>query len=57
MMKTYKFQTVNEATYKGNYQVKLSNRFAVLESLQYDADINSAWEIIKGGITISAKGV
>jgi hypothetical protein len=57
MIKSDKFKKVNQAIYKGKYQVKLSNRFAILESLKYDVDINSAWEIIKGSIKRSAKGV
>jgi hypothetical protein len=36
------------------YQVKISNRFATLETLHDDAEINRAWEIIRE-IKISAK--
>jgi hypothetical protein len=32
---------------KEKYQVKISNRFAALESLDESFDINNAWEILK----------
>jgi hypothetical protein len=37
------------------YQIKNSNRFAVLEYLNVSEDINRAWENIKRSIKISAK--
>jgi len=38
------------------YQIKISNRFAALESLNDRQDTNRAWENIKESIKISAKG-
>jgi hypothetical protein len=32
---------------KEKYQVKISNRFADLENLGYDVDMNWAWESIR----------
>jgi predicted metallo-beta-lactamase superfamily hydrolase len=37
------------------YQIKISNRFAPLENLNYSKDINRAWENIKKNIKTSAK--
>jgi hypothetical protein len=37
------------------YQVEVSNRFAALEDLDAEVDINSAWETIRENIKISAK--
>jgi hypothetical protein len=35
--------------------VEVSNRFAALEDLDTEVEINSAWEIIRENIKISAK--
>jgi hypothetical protein len=37
------------------YQIEITNRFAVLEILDNDRDINRAWENIKEGIQTSAR--
>jgi hypothetical protein len=39
----------------GKYQAEISNRFAVLESLDESLDINNAWESIRENIKTSAK--
>jgi chromatin segregation and condensation protein Rec8/ScpA/Scc1 (kleisin family) len=36
-------------------QIKIPNRFAALENLSVDEDINRTWESIKENIKISAK--
>jgi hypothetical protein len=42
---------------KEKYQVEISNRFAVLESLVESFGINNAWEIIRENIKTSAKDI
>jgi hypothetical protein len=46
----------NELDVRKQYQVKISNRFAALESLSDSEDITRAWEKIKEDIKTSAKG-
>jgi hypothetical protein len=38
-----------------NYQIKISNRFAVLKNLNDSMNANGAWENLKENISISAK--
>jgi hypothetical protein len=40
---------------KEKYHVAVSNRFAALEDLDTEVEINSAWETIRENIKISAK--
>jgi hypothetical protein len=40
---------------KGKYCIEVSNRFAALEDLDAEVEINSAWEAIRENITISGK--
>jgi hypothetical protein len=40
---------------KEQYHVGVSNRFAALENLDAEVENNSAWEMIRENITISAK--
>jgi hypothetical protein len=40
---------------KGQFHVEVSNRFAALEDLDTEVEINSAWETIRENIRISAK--
>jgi hypothetical protein len=46
---------LNEVEVKEQYQVQISNRFASLENLDNDVDINTAYETIRNNIKISAK--
>jgi hypothetical protein len=46
---------LNEVEGKEQYRVEVSNRFAALEDLGVEVEINSAWEMIRENITISAK--
>jgi hypothetical protein len=41
---------------KEQFLVEVSNRFAALEDLDAEVEINSAWETIRENIKISAKG-
>jgi hypothetical protein len=40
---------------KDQYQVTIKNKFAALENLDDNGDINRAWDTIKDNIRISAK--
>ena len=46
---------LNELEVKEQYQIEITNRFAALEDLDVDEDINRAWENIKENIKTSAK--
>jgi hypothetical protein len=46
---------LNEAEGKEQYQAEISSRFAALENLDAEVDINRAWETITENIKISAK--
>jgi hypothetical protein len=46
---------LNELEVRKNYQIEITNRFAALENLDNDGDINRAWENIKDSIKTSAK--
>ena len=45
----------NELDVKKQYQIEISNRFADLENLSGNEDINRAWENIKENIKTSAR--
>jgi hypothetical protein len=51
----FNLKKVNEVEGKEQYRVEVSNRFAALEDLDAEVDINSAWETIRENIKISAK--
>jgi hypothetical protein len=46
---------LNNVEGKEQFRVEVSNRFAALEDLDSEVEINSAWETIREIITISAK--
>ena len=46
---------LNELVVKEKYQIDITNRFAALENLDVDEDVNRAWENINGNIKTSAK--
>jgi hypothetical protein len=54
-MEKFNFAKLNEVRGKEQYRVEVSNRFAALEDLDAEVEINSAWEMIGENITISAK--
>jgi hypothetical protein len=43
---------LNELQGKKQYGVEISNKFAAMENLNTDVDINRAWETIRGNIKI-----
>jgi hypothetical protein len=49
-METFNLKKLNDVEIKGQYQVKISNRFAGLENLNNDdddVDINRTWKSIR----------
>jgi hypothetical protein len=56
-MERFNLKKINEVEAKEKYHVEVSNRFAALEDLDAEAEINSAWETIRENIKISAKRV
>jgi hypothetical protein len=54
-MERFNLKKLNEVEDKQQYLVETSNRFAALENLDIEEDINRAWETIRVNIKISAK--
>ena len=54
-METFNLRKLNELEVSKQYQIKIRNMLAALESLSDSADINSAWKNIKENIRTSAK--
>jgi hypothetical protein len=56
-MEKFNFKTLNEVGVNEQFHVEGSNRFAALEDLDAELEINSAWETIRENIKISAKQI
>jgi hypothetical protein len=54
-MKRFDLRKLNDAEVKEQYQVKITNRFAALENIDDNVDMNRAWENIRENIKTSAK--
>jgi hypothetical protein len=54
-MERFNIKKLNEVEGKGQFRVEVSNRFAALDDLDAEVEINSAWETIRENIKISAK--
>jgi hypothetical protein len=54
-LERFNLKKLNEVECKEQYCVEVSNRFAALEDLDAEVEINSAWETIRENIKISAK--
>jgi hypothetical protein len=54
-MERFNLKKLNDVEGKGQFCVEVSNRFATLEDLDTEVEINSAWETIRENINISAK--
>jgi hypothetical protein len=54
-MERFNLQKLNMVGGKEQYRVEVSNRFAALEDLDAEMEINSAWEMLRENINISAK--
>jgi len=51
----FNLRKLNDLEVKETYQIEITNRFAALENLNVDEDVNMAWENIKENIRISDK--
>jgi hypothetical protein len=51
-MERFNLKKLNEVEGKEQYHVEVSNRFATLEDLDTEVEINSAWETIRENIKI-----
>jgi hypothetical protein len=51
----FNLKKLNEIEGKEQYRVEVSNTFSGLEDLEAEVEINSAWEMIKENIKMSAK--
>jgi hypothetical protein len=54
-MERFNLKQLNEEEVKEQYQVTIKNKFAALENLDDNGDINKAWGTIRENIEISAK--
>jgi hypothetical protein len=54
-MEMFNLKQLNKVEGKEQFCVEVSNRFAALEDLDTEVEINSAWETIRENIKISAK--
>jgi hypothetical protein len=55
MWRDFNLKQLNEEEVKEQYQVTIKNKFAALENLDDNGDINQAWETIRENIRISGK--
>ena len=53
----FNLRKLNEPKVRKHYQIEITNRFAALENLSDNEDINRAWENIEENIKTSAKRV
>ena len=51
----FNLRKLNEPEVREEYQIEITNRFAALENLNDDEDVNRTWENIKESIQMSAK--
>jgi hypothetical protein len=54
-MERFNLTKLNEVEGKEKYRVEVSNRFATLEDLDAEDEINIIWETIRENIKISTK--
>jgi hypothetical protein len=54
-MERFSLMKLNDGEGKEKYRVEASNRFAALEDLDAEVEINTIWETIRENITILAK--
>jgi hypothetical protein len=54
-MERFNLKQLNEKEVTEQYQVTIKNKFAALENLDDNGDINRAWDIIRDNIKILAK--
>jgi hypothetical protein len=51
----FNLRKLNELEVKNKYHIEITNRFAALENLNTNEDVNRAWETIKENIKAAAK--
>ena len=51
----FNLRKLNDLEVRKQYQIQISNRFAAMENLNVDEDINRTWKSIKENIKPSAK--
>jgi len=51
----FNLRKLNETEVRKQYQIEITNRFAALENLNDDEDVNRTWQNIKENIQTSAK--
>jgi hypothetical protein len=54
-MERFNLKKYNDVEDKEQFHVEVSNRFAALEDLDTEVEINNAWETFRENINISAK--
>jgi hypothetical protein len=54
-MDRFNLKKLNDVEGKEQFRCEVSNRFAALEDLDAEVEINSAWETIRENIKILAK--
>jgi hypothetical protein len=54
-MERFNLKKLKDVEGKEQFRVEVLNRFAALENLDAEVEINSAWETIRENIKISAK--
>jgi 50S ribosomal subunit-associated GTPase HflX len=54
-MERFNLKKLNDVEGKEQFCIEVSNKFAALEDLDTEVEINSAWETIRENINISAK--
>jgi hypothetical protein len=54
-MERFNNKKLNKVKAKEHYPVEISNRFAALENIDTEMDVNRVWETIRENIKISAK--
>jgi hypothetical protein len=54
-MEKFSIKKLNDIEGKEEFHVEVSNRFAALEDLDTEVEINSDWEMIRENIKILAK--
>ena len=52
----FNLRKLNELEVRKQYQIEITNRYAVLENPNEDEDVNRTWENVKEVIKSSAKG-
>jgi hypothetical protein len=54
-LERFSLKKLSDVESKEQYRVRVSNRFAALEDLDAEVEINSAWEMVRERIKVSIK--